>query len=346
MTEPHLGRQGGDLRARGPGLLDLSTCVNPYGPPEAVLVALRNMNESAVKLHPYGAATEVEELYAQYLGQPAHEFVAGSGTSDLIWSLAQYSDGQVVCLPLPCYTEYRQAFPGARTLGGGPSTHTPEVLDQAMRECRLIILSNPHNPTGQVINRRDLIHVARNNPACTLIVDESYMDFLWPADTQTLVGSDAGNIIALRSPSKFFGLAGVRSGVAWTRNPAFPRWRRQHTNWPVSAFAAEALRVAMSDEAWSADARQHLADDSAWLHDSLKSSALRCAPGSLHFRLLTGEDRAVTSFATSLESSGIIVRILGEAHGIGSAAVRISSPHLRDRQRLTDALIAVNKGGT
>ena len=44
MSGDSPGRQGGDLRDLGAVGLDLSTCVNPYGPPEAVLAALRGMS--------------------------------------------------------------------------------------------------------------------------------------------------------------------------------------------------------------------------------------------------------------------------------------------------------------
>ena len=117
-----------------------------------------------------------------------------------------------------------------------------EVLDDAMQACDMVLLSNPHNPTGQVIQRSDLTDVAVRHPASILVVDESYIDFLADAAAVTLVGCGMDNVIVLRSPSKFFGLAGVRSGVAWSRQPLQAQWCRRRTNWPVSAFAAEALR--------------------------------------------------------------------------------------------------------
>src|SRR5207302_6986288 len=101
MSAASRPRQGGDLRDRGPVRLDLSTCVNPYGPAGAVLEALRGMPEDAVRRHPYEAAGDVEAAYAEYTGQPSGEFVAGSGTSDLIWSLAQHFGGKTVGLPMP-----------------------------------------------------------------------------------------------------------------------------------------------------------------------------------------------------------------------------------------------------
>jgi histidinol-phosphate/aromatic aminotransferase/cobyric acid decarboxylase-like protein len=344
MSTESRPRQGGDLRGRSPVHLDLSTCVNPYGPPAAVLEALRNMPEDAVRMHPYAAAGDVESAYAQYTGQPAAEFVAGRGTSDLIWSLAWHLGGKTVGLPLPSYTEFRQAFPQAQPFGGGPTTHTIDVLDDAMTACDVIIMSNPHNPTGQVIHQDDLAGVARRHPGSVLVVDESYIDFLAGHAAITLVGCGLGNVIVLRSPSKFFGLAGVRSGVAWSLHPLREQWRRKRTNWPVSAFAATALQAALAESSWAATARQTLARDVAWLETALAAPGLDITPGLLHFRLLTGSPTDVIQFADSLESSGIAVRVLEDAYGVGKPAVRIASPHNQHKWRLAAALTTKKPG--
>jgi histidinol-phosphate/aromatic aminotransferase/cobyric acid decarboxylase-like protein len=337
-------RQGGDLRGLGAIQLDLSTCVNRYGPPDAVVQALRDMlSADAVRRHPYGAAEDVETAYASYTGQPAAEFTAGRGASDLIWTLARHLDGKRIALPMPAYTEFRRAFPQARPFGGGASTHPAEVLDEAMRDCDAVIISNPHNPTGQVITRTDLAAVAAAHPACLLVVDESYIDFLAAPGPITLIGCGLGNVIVLRSPSKFFGLAGARSGAAWSCHPLPRQWRRTQTSWPVSAFAATALQAALTGSSWATSTRQLLAGDTAWLTGTLTRSGLDITPGLLHFRLLTGTSRTITRFASQLRASGIAVRVLDEAYGAGQPAVRISAPRRQDQPTLSAALQAMQE---
>lgn len=343
MTSDDRERQGGDLRELSPVQLDLSTCVNPYGPPDGVLTALRGMSADAIRKHPYGAAEDVEAAYAAYTGQPVTEFAAGRGTSDLIWSLARHLDGKTTGLPLPAYTEFRRAFPQARPFGGGASTHPARVLDEAMQACDAVIVSNPHNPTGQIIGRADLADVAARHPGSLLVVDESYIDFLAGPAPVTLIGCGLSNVIVLRSPSKFFGLAGARSGAAWSARPLPACLRTDRTSWPVSAFAAQALKTALADTAWAARARQHLASDAAWLTQALGASGLNIAPGTLHFRLLTGPGAQITRFAACLEAQGIAVRVLDEACGVGKPAVRISAPPAQERAKLAAALESVEE---
>ena len=339
MKPGGLGRQGGDRQGRGRVDLDLSTCVNPYGPPGAVMAALRNLPESLVRLHPYEAASQVEQAYARYFSQPVDEFVSGRGASDLIWWLSQSFGDASIGLPMPTYTEFLRAFPQARALGGGPSTHTLEVIEDAMRTNDVVVLSNPHNPTGQVIRRDGLAGIARQYHLATLVVDESYIDFLPDGSDVTLIGCDLDNVVVLRSPSKFFGLAGLRSGAAWLRSAALRmQLRTRRGTWPVSALAAEALTCALGERSWIADVRRLLADDAGWLDESLAHAALDIAPGLLHFRLATGPAHEVAAFAGSLESSGILVRVLDGAHGVGRPAVRISAPARPDRPVLAAAL--------
>ena len=73
FTDDDFGAQGGDPRRMTGGVrIDLSTCVNFYGPPPAVLERLRTgVRGEDLQIHPYAAAERMEALYARHLGVPA-----------------------------------------------------------------------------------------------------------------------------------------------------------------------------------------------------------------------------------------------------------------------------------
>jgi histidinol-phosphate/aromatic aminotransferase/cobyric acid decarboxylase-like protein len=175
------------------------------------------------------------------------------------------------------------------------------------------------------------------------VVDESYIDFLPDAAAVTMIGCGAGNVMVLRSPSKFYGLAGLRSGAAWTLHLLHARWRDRRTSWPVSAFAARALATALAQTSWAATVRGTLARDTAWLEGRLARTGLAVTPGRLHFRLLTGPARQVTGLTEALDAGGVAVRVLPPAYGAGSPAVRISAPHHQHRPVLDAALGALGQ---
>ena len=86
------------------------------------------------------------------------------------------------------------------------------VIDTARREgARLIVFSNPCNPTSVGLSADDARKIIRGTDAL-VVLDEAYMDF-WD---QSLLREAAqyDNLIILRTCSKAIGLAGIRLGFA------------------------------------------------------------------------------------------------------------------------------------
>ena len=201
-----------------------------------------------------------------------------------------------------------------------------------MQACDTVIMSNPHNPTGQVIPRADLNEIAARHPGSLLVADESYIDFLADPAPVTLIGCGLPNVIVLRSPSKFFGLAGARSGVAWSAHPLPASLRSDRTSWPVSAFAAPALTTAL------ADTPGRPAPGNCWPttprgSPALSGCGLEITPGALHFRLLTGPGpRSPGSRPAYTRHRGAGPRRCLRG---GRPAARITAPPARQRPRPT-----------
>src|SRR5436189_6436970 len=84
--------------------LDLSTCVNRYGPAPAAVAALRDIEPADIVLHPYGAAPQLIELYLEATGVPHGSMIAGRGASEFIWAMSRELDHTSVQVPMPAYT--------------------------------------------------------------------------------------------------------------------------------------------------------------------------------------------------------------------------------------------------
>ena len=97
VADADFGAQGGDpLRLAEAGLtIDLSTCVNRYGPPPVALAALSAVVGPQLQVHPYDASARVQDAYAADLGVPASELVAGRGTTEFIWAMGAASHMRV-----------------------------------------------------------------------------------------------------------------------------------------------------------------------------------------------------------------------------------------------------------
>jgi histidinol-phosphate/aromatic aminotransferase/cobyric acid decarboxylase-like protein len=338
------GAQGGDPRRLADGIrLDLSTCVNRYGPPPAAAALLSAIRGRDLQIHPYGAADDVAAAYAALLGVEVDQLVAGRGTTEFIWALGRQVDHATVAVPLPAYTDYLKAFPGRGFAGTVPSvTPTLALVDEAMSSAGFVILSNPHNPSGVCLDRDGLLAVAAAHPCCTLVVDESYVDFLLDPNSATVAGLAGDNVIVLRSPSKFYGIAATRAGVAWCRDRArLDHLLGMRETWPISGLDAALAVASLESLAWAGQSRRQLAEDGTWLASQLRNGDFDLIETNVavHYRcLLTSEpDLLARDFARQ----GIGVRPLGSAHGVQPGAVRILAPLVGERTVVEDAVAGV-----
>ena len=73
VADEDFGAQGGDPRRMTGGVrIDLSTCVNFYGPPPAVARAAAHGRPAGedLQIHPYAAAERMEDVYARHPACP------------------------------------------------------------------------------------------------------------------------------------------------------------------------------------------------------------------------------------------------------------------------------------
>src|SRR5438094_7198442 len=131
------GAQGGDP-SRGVDM-DLSTCVNRYGPAPAAIEALHAIEPADIVLHPYDAVPRLIELYREATGVPGGAMIAGRGASEFIWAMSRELDHTSVQVPMPAYTDYLKAFPGRGFNPVGAQIPSLQQLDDAMNAAGVVI---------------------------------------------------------------------------------------------------------------------------------------------------------------------------------------------------------------
>jgi histidinol-phosphate aminotransferase len=335
------GAQGGDP-ARGVSM-DLSTCVNRYGPAPAAVAALYAIEPQDILLHPYDAAGRLKDVYVWATGVEADDLIAGRGASEFIWAMGREVDQASAAIPMPAYTDYLKAFPGRGFSRDGEQMPSLEQVDAALTAGTLVIVSNPHNPTGALLDRDGLIAVAANHRESTLVVDESYINFTPDPAGASVIGCDQPNVVVLRSTSKFYGIAAVRAGVAWCRDhDRHTRLFGRQENWGLSGVDVTVAVAAVREGwDWADDTRSRMHDDNRWLAEMLADVPnldLR-ANSNVHFQYAFCEH--ADRFAEIMRSHGIGVRVLSRAHGVVPDALRIVAPRADERQQFAAALESV-----
>lgn len=325
-------------RRSGSVTLDLATGVNRYGPPPAVIDTLRAVSADDVATPPGDGAERLTAAYAGLLGVDAGELVAGAGPAAFLRDLGHLVRHGSVAVPRPAWGAVLDAFPGRGfTRYTGEQLPSVDQIDAALDAAEVVVISNPQMPTGVTLDRDGLADAARRHPASTLIVDESAIDFLPDPSAATLVGTDADNVVVLRTGADFYGIAATRTGVAWTRDPLL---RSLLAGQPApSGLDVAVTEAALAAGDWATDARRRLAADAGWFHGVLPVLGGRPVTGAgprLPYSCILSDTAAAD--AAALAAAGVAVRVFGPGHGVHPGALGLFAPLETERTVLGTAL--------
>ena len=111
---------------------------------------------------------------------------------------------------------------------------------------RIIFLTNPNNPTGQLIPRDAIREIVRRSPpAVTIVLDEAYYDFCGETFLRELGAHP--NVVIGRTFAKAHGLAGLRAGCLIGDPRRLESAREVVPPYSLSVFAVAGWRAALRD---------------------------------------------------------------------------------------------------
>lgn len=281
--------------------IDLSTGINPYSYPLPPLLP-----DLFTRLPDPAALAQVATVAAQSYGAPSPAHVVPAPGTQILLPLtaALLGPGRAAVLA-PTYREHARAA----ALAGH---RVNEVLDlDATREAMLVIVTNPNNPDGRMLDKNELIALAKRLAirGGLLVVDEAFMD-VGPRDA-SLAGEVGRNaIVVLRSFGKFFGLAGIRLGFALAAPPLAARLSAKLGPWAVSGPALAIGATALADRTWIEEARNRLTAAADRLKTILLSAGIEIVGGTALFQL--ARMPAASELFHHLGRAGILVRSFPE----------------------------------
>ena len=126
------------------------------------------------------------------------------------------------------------------------------MADAVTDRTRLIFVCNPNNPTGTAVDSGPLeAFLDRVPDRVPVVVDEAYYEYaLGPdyPDTVGLIRAGRENLIALRSFSKVYGLAGLRVGYMLASEAVIDYAERARPPFNVNRLAQVAALAALGDD--------------------------------------------------------------------------------------------------
>jgi histidinol-phosphate/aromatic aminotransferase/cobyric acid decarboxylase-like protein len=340
----HLGVSPDALLSLGLGaadVLDLCSCVNPYGPPQRLVEAAR---DATLTRYPDPTGLAARTRVAQRFGTSAERVVLGNGAAELLWSCARVllEPGATVLAVEPSYAEFTVAARqlGARVVRWRSVERTGHCVDlqqvgelMLLETAAVVSLCAPGNPTGSSVRFGELEQLAARFPETHFVVDQSLLAL--SDDHVDVLRLPPRNVLLVRSLSKEFGLPGVRAAYLLADAQLAACVEASRPAFTTSSQAQALIHAAMDEEAFSAASRSQLQVDRARLIATLDGLGLAYTPSVAPFQLV--RMARASEVAAELLALHRIAVCDGTAFGLPDH-LRISAVSADAAPRLTAAL--------
>ncbi|WP_177154303.1 aminotransferase class I/II-fold pyridoxal phosphate-dependent enzyme [Actinosynnema pretiosum] len=311
------------------------------GVPEAVAGLVDRVN---LTLDPLSAGLEAK--IAGHLGVGAERVVAGVGSAALLqqFLMTHAGAGSRVVHTWPSFEMYPLLIGNAQAT----AVAVPDPDDRmdlaavaaaVTDDTKVVLLCNPNNPTGEVLDAarlRGLLDALP--PHVLLLVDEAYREFADPdvvADALDLARVD-DRVAVVRTFSKAHGLLGLRVGYLVGAEAVVAPLRMTTLFFRVPTVAQAAASAALDAEDQARRNCAAVAVERDRVRDGLVELGLDVPPSGGNFVWVRLGERN-EAFRDHLAEHGIAVRVLA-----GGSGVRVSTG-LREAN---DAVLAAAKSFT
>ena len=324
------------LAARNGVRLDFNE--NTSGCSPRVLNRLRSL--TAEDLARYPEREPLEASVARWLGVGARQVLLTNGVDEGIHLLAEtyLGPGTQALITVPTFSMYEiyAAATGAMvvTVPSGDDFGFPleKMLERITPATRLIVIANPNNPTGTVVEREDLLAIAAAAPEAALLVDEAYFDFHGESVIDVLARFP--NLFVARTFSKAYGMAGLRVGALAGAAEQMAFVKRVSSPYNVNAVALACLPDAIADSSYVANYILAVRKNRERLEGELDALGLQYWKSHANF-VLVRIGTAHSAFVSAMRERGILVRDRNTDPGCaGCVRISLGTDHE------TDALLA------
>ena len=296
--------------------LKLSSNENPLGPPPAAVEAIAQAARTA-HLYPPTDHADLRAAIAQVHGLEADRVICGVGSDEVLQFVCQAFTGpgdEVI------HTAHGFAmYPIVAHMAGATPVRVAErdrvvdidaILAAVTERTRVVMLTNPGNPTGTILPQSELTRLADGLPAHVLLVlDCAYIEYAAGHDGGLDLARTRDNVLMTRTFSKLYGLGGLRIGFGYGPKALIEVLMRIRQPFNLSVVQLAAAEAALRDPDWAARCVGLNADQRARLTEALRGMGIACDDSHTNFVLARFADADEAGAAhQALLDAGIIVR--------------------------------------
>ncbi|KAB2833909.1 MAG: threonine-phosphate decarboxylase [Candidatus Brocadia sp.] len=352
MFKGHGGNIKHILTQGNNGILDFSANINPLGYPEKVRRVIQD-NFDDILHYPDIDCIDLRKGISRKIGHPEDEIIVGNGSTELFYLIPRALRPKKGIVFQPTFSEFAEAL---------KSSHT-EVLNTILKEennfcftysasdfpdkkADMVFFCNPNNPTGRLVEKAVVLHMAQQHPHIIFVVDEAFIDFVDEPERYSVIGETGttGNLIVVRSLTKFYGFPGLRIGYLVARPDVAKKLMEYKEPWSVNTFAQHAAMVALEDREFVLKSRELIFREQSYLFSELSGigGLVPYKPTANYISIKIRSDGVTSSWLRKeLLGRGIAIRDCSNFTGLNNTYFRVAVRTREENMRLVDALKSV-----
>lgn len=324
-------------------IIDFSNNINPLGISPGIKRIL-NRSLNSLTQYPDPQCGCARKALSEYWQVDKDNFLLGNGSNELIHLLPRALGASRVLTCQPAFSEYefsakickaKQYFLFSREKEGF-CIDIRKIMPYVAK-VNLIILCNPNNPTGYLLEKEQLLNLVRvcERKKTYLLIDEVFMDFVDDESRFSLLRESVQKryLLVLRSFTKFFCLPGLRVGYLSAAKETIKRIVSLQPSWSVNSLAQKVVTEGLADRDFIEKTKKYLRRERAFLYNNLKEIT-GIAPfypnANFIFCKITSKNLNSKKLFLRLIKSGILIRDCSNFRGLDNRFFRAAVKMRKD----------------
>lgn len=263
--------------------------------------------------YPDDTCSELRDRLAKKLNKNPNEILFGNGSSELIELVmkAYLEYGEKVVAVSPAFSMYKlYTIVNKGVYEEYPLDNFADLNIEGFIEFikvekpKIVILCNPNNPTGSILNRDDILRIVKACD-CMVILDEAYIEF---SDLEIQDDTrDFKNLIVLRTFSKAYSLAGIRLGYMIAHGEIIEYINRVRAPYNINTMTQDIALKAFENEDVIKENIEMVKGERKRVEKALSDLGFKAYPSQSNFIFFKGCD----NLASDLSKKKILIRDYG-----------------------------------
>ncbi|MGL4345937.1 MAG: threonine-phosphate decarboxylase CobD [Cellulosilyticaceae bacterium] len=328
-------------------MIDFSANINPLGLPKQVEDAIIK-SLPMCQHYPDPLCRDLVSRIAEHEQVTSDQVLCGNGAADLIYRFIRAIKPQRALLLAPTFAEYELAL---RTVGCAVSYYDlseahgfkvqEDYLSYIVEDLEMVILCNPNNPTGTLLNSGLLEAIIAKCEALNIpcMIDECFNDFLENKEQQSCISmiEDCQQLILLKAFTKIYAMPGIRLGYVLSSNSLWlQKMREEGQCWGVSVIAQRAGQAALECQTYLEQTKMLIATERQYLKNQLRQLGMTVFDSTANYIFF--KNLSEVPIDKLLYQQGILIRSCSNYRGLDAHYYRVAVKTHSDNQKLMQSL--------